>query len=140
MKQKSWEHYSHTADIGIRGFGPTREDAFAQAALAMIAVSVDLETIRPTQQVDITCEADDNELLFIAWLNCIIYEMATRKMVFSDFKVAIKGKKLTAIAFGEKLDLKRHNPSVEIKGATYTDMKVQVDEDGTWLAQCIVDI
>ena len=32
--KKSWEHYPHTADMGIRGFGDSVEDAFAAAALA----------------------------------------------------------------------------------------------------------
>ena len=140
MKKSGWEHYPHTADMGIRGFGVTREEAFAQAAMAMIAVSVNMETIKPEQQVEIFCEADDDELLFIAWLNSIIYEMATRKMLFSKFEVAANGKQLTGKAWGEKLDLNRHMPVVEIKGATYSDLKVQRDKDGTWIAQCIIDI
>ncbi len=140
MKKSGWEHYSHTADMGIRGFGTTKEQAFAQAALAMVAVSVDLKTIKPQQQIEISCQADDDELLFIEWLNSIIYEMATRKMLFSEFEVAISGKKLTAKARGEKLDLARHKPIVEIKGATYSDLKVYQDKDGTWMAQCVVDI
>jgi len=140
MKKSEWEHYSHTADMGIRGFGTTKEQAFAQAALAMIAVSVDLDTIGREQQIEISCEADDEELLFIVWLNSIIYEMATRKMLFSEFEVAISGKKLTAKALGEKLVLDRHRPVLEIKAATYSDLKVYQDKDGTWIAQCIVDI
>ena len=126
--------------MGIRGFGITKEEAFAQAALAMIAVSVDLKTIKPETQVEITCEGDDDELLFIAWLNSIIYEMATRKMLFSKFEVKTSGRQLTAKAGGEKLDLDRHKPVVEIKGATYSDLKVRRNEYGTWVAQCIVDI
>ncbi len=140
MKKSGWEHYPHTADMGIRGFGITKEEAFAQAALAMIAVSVDLDTIKREQQIEISCQADDDELLFVAWLNSIIYEMATRKMLFSEFEVTISGKKLTGKARGEKLDLDRHMPVVEIKGATYSDLKVRRTEDGTWMAQCVVDI
>jgi SHS2 domain-containing protein len=140
MKKSGWEHYSHTADMGIRGFGMTKEQAFAQAALAMIAVSIDPQTIEPRQQIEISCQADDDELLFIAWLNSIIYEMATRKMLFSEFEVAVAGKQLTARAWGEQLDFIRHKPIVEIKAATYSDLKVYQDKDGTWMAQCIVDI
>ena len=33
--RKDWEHYSHTADMGIRGFGESIEDAFANAAVAL---------------------------------------------------------------------------------------------------------
>lgn len=140
MKKKGWEHYSHTADMGIRGFGATKEEAFAQAALAMIAISVDLKKIKTEQQIEITCEDDDDELLFIVWLNRLLYEMAARKMLFGRFEIKIEGRRLTANAWGEDLDLKRHRPVVEIKGASYTDLKVRQDRQGLWMAQCVVDI
>jgi SHS2 domain-containing protein len=137
--KKSWEHYSHTADMGIRGFGDSMEEAFAEAALAMIAVIIDPKKIKSTQNVEIACEQPDNELLLIDWLNNILYEMATRKMLFSKFEVSINGKQLKGKAWGEKLDLKKHKPAVEIKAATYSDLKV-TQEKGKWMAQCIVDI
>ena len=137
--KKSWEHYSHTADMGIRGFGTTMEEAFAAAALAMVAISVDPKKIKHKQKVEVVCEQQENELLLISWLNSLLYEMATRKMLFSKFEVNIKGKYLVGKAWGEKLDLKRHRPVVEIKGTTYSDLKV-LQEKGKWIAQCIVDI
>jgi len=33
-----WEHFSHDADVGVRGFGATPAQAFEQAALAMSAI------------------------------------------------------------------------------------------------------
>jgi SHS2 domain-containing protein len=36
-----WEHYEHDADIGVRGYGATRAQAFEQAALALTAVVTD---------------------------------------------------------------------------------------------------
>ncbi len=138
MKQ-NWEHYSHTADMGIRGFGATMEDAFAAAALAMTAISVDPETIQQKTKVDIVCEQPDCDLLFIDWLNNILYEMATQKKVFGKFEVHIDGEHLMGKAWGEKLDLSRHDPGAEIKGTSYSDLKV-VEKDGKWTAQCIIDI
>jgi SHS2 domain-containing protein len=66
--------------------------------------------------------------------------MAIRKMLFSRFKVTIQNEKLTAIATGEAIDIQKHQPAVEIKGATYTELKVQQLENGLWLAQCVVDV
>ena len=126
--------------MGIRGFGATREEAFTEAALAMVGISIDPETIKCEQQVEINCGDDDDELLFVAWLNGLLYEMATRKMLFGKFEVRVNGKRLTGRAWGEKLDLGRHKPVLEIKGATYSDLKVRQDKDGTWIALCIVDI
>ena len=41
---------------------------------------------------------------------------------------------------GEAIDRARHEPAVEPKGATYTELKVMQQEDGRWCAQCIVDV
>jgi len=135
-----WEHYEHTADMGIRGFGATKEEAFEQAALAMTAITVDLKKINQDEAIEITCEDSDDELLFVAWLNKIIYEMATRNMLFSKFEVNIDDGRLEGKAWGEKLDQQRHKPVLEIKGATYSDLKVGQNNDGVWIAQCIIDI
>ena len=137
--KKNWELYSHTADMGIRGFGDTMAQAFEAAAIAMVAVNVDPEKIEQKRKIEITCSEQDNELLFIAWLNNLIYEMATRKMLFSKFHVTINNGELTGYAWGEKLDLKKHKPVVEIKGISYSDLKVTQEKE-KWIAQCIVDI
>ena len=63
----AWEHFPHEADVGIRGLGPTKECAFEQAALALTAVITDPHKVEPLQEVQITCEAIDDELLFIDW-------------------------------------------------------------------------
>ena len=140
MSKTYWEHYSHPADMGIRGFGPTKEQAFEQAALALMAITTDLEKVEPKEQVEISCEEEGDELLFAVWLNALIYEMATRGMLFSRFEVNIEGNKLHAKICGEKTDIKKHNPAVEVKAATYMDLKVQQNENGNWMVQCIVDV
>jgi SHS2 domain-containing protein len=66
--------------------------------------------------------------------------MATRKMLFSRFEVTVQEQQLTARAWGEKIDIARHEPTVEIKGATYTELKVAQLTDGSWMAQCVVDV
>ena len=86
-----WEHFEHGADIGVRGFGPTRAAAFEQAALALTAVIADPATVRPTVAVPIECAAADDELLLAAWLNAVVYEMAVRRMLFSRFEVRLDG-------------------------------------------------
>jgi SHS2 domain-containing protein len=134
-----WEHFPHEADMGVRGFGATKAEAFEQAALAMTAIVTDPGGVRPRQGVTVDCEAPDDELLLADWLNSLIYEMATRKMLFSRFAVQIDGTRLSAQAWGEGADVERHQPAVEIKGATYTALRVAHD-DGGWVAQTVVDV
>lgn len=137
---RHWTHFPHQADMGVRGVGPTREAAFEQAALAMTAVVTDLSQVASDTPVSIRCEAPDDELLLVDWLNALILEMATRHLLFSRFEVRLDGHRLNAIAWGEPVDPTRHQPAVEIKGATYTELKVFRMESGQWLAQCVVDV
>jgi tRNA nucleotidyltransferase (CCA-adding enzyme) len=135
-----WEHFPHAADIGVRGIGATREEAFAQAALALTAVVTDPSRVEGKRAVEIAREAPDDELLLADWLNALVYEMVTLKMVFGRFSLQIDGGKLHATAWGEPLDATRHHPAVEVKGATYTELAVTHCDDGQWVAQCVVDV
>jgi SHS2 domain-containing protein len=140
MTDTYWEHYEHGADIGVRGIAPTLAGAFEQAALAMTAVVTDPAALAEEASVTIRCRAPDPEILLVDWLNTLVYEMATRKLVFGRFQVNIDGEQLQATAWGEPVDVARHQPAVEIKGATYTTLKVEQRRDGSWLAQCVVDV
>ncbi|MCX7960072.1 MAG: archease [Burkholderiales bacterium] len=134
-----WEHYAHDADLGVRGHGDTLAEAFAQAAIALTAAVTDPDAVRPQTAVAIACEAPDDELLLAEWLNALIYEMATRRMLFSRFDVAIEGGRLSAKAWGEPVDAARHRPAVEPKGATYTTLAVARGPQG-WTAQTVIDV
>lgn len=139
-KQPHWELFPHGSDIGVRGYGSTRAEAFEQAALGLTAVVCDPDAVRALRRVEISCEAPDHELLLVDWLNALIYEMATRKLLFARFEVRIEHCALKAQALGEPVDRARHHPAVEPKGATYTELAVRRTPGGAWLAQCVVDV
>ena len=140
MSAAYWEHFPHSADVGVRGVGPCLEAAFEQAALAMTAVTIDPSVIAPRQAVQIDCEEQDEQLLFVAWLNALLFEMDTRRMVFGRFDPRIHAGRLTATAWGDGLDGHRHDLLVEVKAATYAELEVRQRDDGLWVAQCIVDV
>ena len=135
----SWAHFPHDADIGVVGAGSTKAEAFRQAALALTAVVTDPGNVAPLHAVPVTCQAATGELLLVEWLNALIYEMAVRGMLFGDFAIEIDGGELRATAYGEAVDIARHEPAVEIKGATLTALQVSEGPDG-WRAQCVVDV
>jgi SHS2 domain-containing protein len=135
-----WEHFAHEADIGVRGYGASPAAAFEQAALAMTAAITDIECIAASNSVRITCEAPRPDLLLVEWLNALIYEMATRRMLFGRFAVSIEDSRLVGEAWGEPVDVERHRPAAEVKGATYTALQVSLRADGQWQAQCVVDV
>lgn len=134
-----WQHFEHGADIGVRGVAETVAGAFEQAAVALTAVITDPARVACNEQVEIDCCAPDAELLFCDWLNALIYEMALRKMLFGRFAVTLNGTQLHGIAWGEAVEVARHHPAVEVKGATYTALKVY-QQDALWVAQCVVDV
>ncbi|MBK9307025.1 MAG: archease [Nitrospira sp.] len=135
-----WEHFPHEADIGVRGIGSTKEAAFENAGLALTAVITDPASVAPRQAVAIICQAPDEELLLVDWLNALIYEMATRKMLFSRFTVRFNDHSLHATVWGELIEVARHQPAVEVKGATYTELAVTRDKQRRWIVQCVVDV
>lgn len=132
--------FPHEADIGVRGTGATLEEAFAGAALALTAAICDPATVLPKQSLSIDCAAPDLELLLVDWLNALIYRMATRHWLFSRFEVRIDGSCLHASAWGEPLEVARHQPAAEAKGVSYCALKVERQADGQWLAQAVVDV
>lgn len=135
-----WEHFPHQADIGVRGVGPSLESAFRQTAIALTAAVTEPNSVEPNTPVAITANAEDIEDLLFDWLNALVFEMATRHMLFSRFDVEIDDGRLTATAWGEPVSVERHRPAVEVKGATYTGLRVFEADNGGWIAECVIDV
>ena len=108
--------------------------------MALTAVVTDPENVEPLTSITVQREDADDELLFAEWINALVYEMATRNMLFSRFRVILAGHTLVGEAWGEPVDIRKHEPAVEVKGATYTALQVGQESDGDWVAQCVVDV
>lgn len=134
-----FRYFEHQADIGIIGEGSTLAKAFEEAAKAMFGVMADLKAIKPAKKVSIKCSAEDEETLLIEWLNELLAQKDIKDMMFSEFKVKIKEGKLVGLAYGEKLNTKKHKVKVEVKAATYSQLKVKKEKD-KYIAQCVVDV
>jgi SHS2 domain-containing protein len=135
-----WSHFEHGADIGVRGIGDSPAAAFAQAALALTAVVTDPAGVAAREEARFSCTAPDLELLLVDWLNALIGALATRGLLCSEFDVVLDGTRLQATARGETVDVTRHAPAVEPKGATYTGLRVALQANGLWLAQTVIDV
>ena len=140
----NWQTFEHEADVGVRGSGATLAEAFAAVATAMTAAICDPAAVVPCEPVDVACTAPDAELLLVDWLNALVFEMATRRMLFARFDVHIEAVGdalgLRARAWGEPVEVARHQPAAEVKGASFCELKVGRQGDGLWLAQCVVDV
>jgi SHS2 domain-containing protein len=140
-----WEHFEHGADVGVRGIGATPSEAFAGAAAALCAlVSGDPSRVRAELEEEVACDAPDLESLLVRFLNELIYRMSAHRMVYGGFTAAVTaapdGYRVAARVAGEPLDLDRHEPTVEPKGATFMLARVAREGDGPWISQCVVDV
>jgi len=134
-----YETFGHEADIGIRGFGDSIEEAFANAASALYSVMVNVKAVQPQEKRTITASASDIELLLVEWLNTLLAVTDIERLFFSKFEVVIEGTLLKGTAWGEPFNSIRHEPNVEVKGATYHMLRV-AEEKGRYVAQCVVDV
>ena len=148
-----FELFEHKADIGVRGFGKSREEAFAECAKAMFSFIADLKKIEAKQWTEIAGDAQDLEMLLVNFLNELLYLKDAEGMLYSRFDVyiteeagghALKGKAggkfaLKGKAGGEKIDKKKHVLKADVKAASFHQLKV-AKEKGKWVAQCVVDV
>ena len=135
-----YETFEHTADLGLRVRAPDLNTLFAEAALALFAALVeDLNTIRPTQSLEVRLAGTDREYLLFDWLRELLYQFDARHLVLGRFQVRVGDAGLEATAWGEPLDPARHALAHEVKAITYHGLRVEPAGDG-WLAEVIVDI
>ena len=134
-----FETFEHEADIGIRGFGSSMTEAFENAAVALYSVMVNIDTVNPREKRTFSVSAPDRELLLVEWLNALLATSDIERLIFSKFDVKIEGTTLTGAAWGETLDRDRHEPHLEVKGATYHLLSIK-EQNGAYTAQCVVDV
>jgi tRNA nucleotidyltransferase (CCA-adding enzyme) len=135
----TWSHFAHDADLGLRGSGRSKSEAFEEIAKALTAAVTNLDSVAAEESISLSCEAPSDEILLVDWLNALIYEMAVKRMLFRNFSVAITDGALRAEATGEPVKREKHQPAVEVKGATYTALTVKQADDG-WVVECVVDV
>jgi len=135
-----YEIFEHTADLGLRIRSADLNGLFGEAGLALFsAIVVNLDVVRPVQEVAIRLEADRRDDLLHDWLAELLFIFDTRRLVLGEFQVEVSETRLSATARGEPLDTDRHQCDADIKAITYHALKVE-PQDGGWLAEVIVDV
>lgn len=135
-----YEVFDHTADIGIHAYGATLVELFIHAAQGMESLMVAPEQVQVTTDHVITVEGHDSVSLLIAWLNELILLFDTDYLLFREFKIdTLTETHLTAQAFGETYNPRRHELSSAIKAVTWHEAAVNATEHG-YKARIIFDI
>ena len=141
MKKAGFEFRDHTADVQVRSWGPSLEEAFSQTAYSLMAtITPDLKKISPKIEKKITIKAEDKEALLFDFLSEFLYIFDVDELVFSQIYVSKIEKfndnyKLQAILKGEKFDSDKHEIGIEVKAITYSFMNIEEKHAST-----IIDI
>jgi SHS2 domain-containing protein len=135
-----YETFEHTADVGLRVRAVTLEELFADAARGLFALLVPRASeAEPREAVSLAVVGDATDELLRDWLAELLYTFNVRRLVFSQFDVALGVHGLTATVRGEPFDPERHEGGVEVKAITWHGLRLEQTADG-WLGEVIVDI
>ena len=135
-----FEILEHTADIGLRAWGATLQEAFESAATALSAIVVELDDIDPRIAYPIAASGDDDQSLLVNWLDEALYYLDARRIVLRRFRIEHFGDgRVTGQAWGEPRDPLKHRPKVVVKGVTYHQLKIEQHPDGCQV-QVFLDI
>nr|WP_321496463.1 archease [uncultured Methanolobus sp.] len=140
-----YEYLEHTADVRFRAYGKTLEQAFENAALAMLNVMVETSSVNNSLSVNIELTSFDLDSLLFDWLSEILFVFEVDEIVFGRVevnKITVDENdeqcSLEATLYGETIDLSVHVFDTEVKAATYNDMRIENSDDG-WMIQATVD-
>ncbi len=141
VQEYGFETFDHGADIGIRGYGKSIEEAFSRGAMALFSYMYPHYCLdksgKKVVEIEIFLEEDDLVSLFIKWINTLIAESEINHLAFIHYELKIEKFKLTAIVKG--VSLPPTFEGVEVKGATYCEARVE-QKNGMWIAQCVIDV
>ncbi len=128
-----FEPVEHTADIGLRAWGRTLEELFAQAGTGMASLLVDPDTVRTIERRPVSLLAQDLEEGLIELLQEILYVYEVEHLVPATITVdRVAPTWVVASILGEALDRSRHETRTDIKAATYHDLRIRTVPDVTY--------
>ena len=139
-----FEFLEHTADVYIRAYGKTMEEAYANSALAMFEVMTDSGKIAQAQEENLQVEAEDQYALLYNWLEALLVKFETEGMLYSkfeitDWKETEENFRFKAKVWGEKFDPQKHPQKVGVKAVTYHRMMI-IREKESVVLEFILDI
>lgn len=138
---KPFEYIEHTADAGMRVRGNTLRDLFNHAAQGLFEMIAVVDTIDETLSIDVEIVAESVEMLFVKWLDELIFRHETEEIFFKRSNILnISSKELSAHVYGEPTNFDKHIVYTEIKAVTFHQLYVIQNPNGVWEAQVIFDL
>jgi SHS2 domain-containing protein len=139
-REHTFEMIEHTADVGVAGCGKTKAEAFESTAYGMFSIVADLDKYKPTGEVEVHAEGDDDLALLQGFLSSLIVLMDGDNLLPLDFEITeLQDGSVTCKVAVRTIsgDIEWLGPA--IKAVTYHEMKIERQDD-TWKAQAIFDV
>ncbi len=138
---RGFRYLDYMSDAFVEAYGSTLEEAFANAALGMLNVMLDIDKVEPKVEERAQAEGMDLENLLYNWLESILLKAWIDSFIPCKFEIKIdrKGNRLGGRMWGEPYDREKHGYKTEVKGITYHEMKI-VNEDGRWRLRFLLDL
>jgi len=128
----SFEEIPHTADVKFRVHAPTPDELFSESVSALMQVMYGPDR-QGGRERQVTLEADDSESLLHDFLSEILFISETERLVVASAKVTITKRHLNATLFGETFDPARHRDGTEVKGISYSGLRITRNANGYML-------
>lgn len=128
MVQLSYKFLDHATDAFVEVTAKDLHEAFLTVAKVVINITIDQDRVKPREQREIVAKGKDLRYLLFSWLEEITFTLITEGFAISKVDLDIKENgeyTINAKAFGEPLDLDKHNYKVEIKAPTFHEMKIE---------------
>lgn len=133
-----YELLEHTADVGVRSWGPTPEAAFEQAAWALVDL-LDIRGEGVGGARRISASSGDVPGLLVDFLNELIFLHETEEVAVSGIRVVrLTDDSLEAEV--ETVPLARPLGGTVVKAATYHQVRVARSPDGPTETQVFLDV
>lgn len=114
--------------------------ALEEIALALTAVAIDPRRVQLGERLTIRVRSRDHQRLLYDCVNAIVLAMHTRSMLFGCYEVDVRDGVVDAVACGELVDVARHDPAADLRGATTSTLRLEEPAPGQWIATCVVDV
>ena len=127
----SYKFVDHTTDAIIEVTAKNLKEAFLVAANAEINLTLDQDKVEEKDQKEFSAQGKDLYYLLFSWLEEIPFLLITEGFAIKRIELNIEKNgmyKIYAKAYGETLDLKKHNFKVEIKAPTFHDMEIREND------------
>ena len=124
----SYRFLDHATDAIIEVTAKDLNEAFAVTADAVINITLDQDKVEERDQKQFTAHGKDLQYLLFSWLEEITFVLITEGFAIKRINFELKKNEeyhISAKAFGEQLDFKKHNFKVEIKAPTFYDMEIK---------------